>query len=217
MSTQEQLDPVAVAQKLLGREMTSEEIALNFRIKETLGLSDDDAIWTLLSVLGVYLTMYRDMPKEIVETVTKMMAEFKVNITHVTDAAERASIVRTEKNVVEAFEKLVKQAEKSVTTGSAMSQKKKLIAWASAAAFGGVVVASGLLWMGYTLGDSKRQAELAWLDTKEGQAAKRFAQLNNVERMLECPSPQYVVERKDGDFCSPYDMTQKTVRMWRIK
>lgn len=213
----QEIAPVEAARMLAGRELSSEEIARFYCVKEQLGLSDNDSIWTILLAFGHYEILYEGIPAKIKESLTSILAEAKISLSYAADAAERTMIARIEKDAAAAVQKLAEQARNNAQTASASVAKQRMMIWAGFASVIAFVAAGTLLWAGYHLGVRSNAAELAWLHTADGKAAKRFATLNNVERMLECPAPQSIQNRGDGDYCNPYETTTKTVRMWRIK
>lgn len=211
------MDPVTVAQRLAGRDLSSEEIADFYRVKEALGLADNDAIWTILLAFGHYKTLYEGIPARIRDMIITIIAEAKVTVNATAEAAERTMISRIERDAVEAVKRMVDDARKAASTAATATNKQRLTIISAGAAFVAFITAALLLYGGYQLGVSSNAVELAWLNTRDGQTAKRFAELNNVPRMMECAAPHTVVEKSDGTYCSPYEAKTQTVRMWRIK
>ena len=56
---------ISAFEKLLGRESKPAEREQLYRVKEALGLRDNDALWLVLFALQYYDSLYRQFPKAI--------------------------------------------------------------------------------------------------------------------------------------------------------
>jgi hypothetical protein len=62
-------------EKLLGRTAKPAEREQLFRVKEALGLRDNDALWLVLFALQYYDSLYRQFPKAIGEEAKRILEE----------------------------------------------------------------------------------------------------------------------------------------------
>ena len=102
-------------EKLLDRELDTEERERLQRIQDTLQIADNDALWAVISAMEYQRVYYETLPEKIGSVTEKILAELSI-------AAERE--VRFAQNVV-------KQAE-------SLSVKRHVhtwLAWGSAALF----------------------------------------------------------------------------------
>lgn len=208
--------PEAALSALLGREATPEELTKIHKVKENLGLSDHDAIWTLLLALGHYEMLYCELPDKIGVKIQETLTELKANADNVANAAERRLSANVEGQVAETINKL---SDAVIQTGQKLAQShyRKYLVTAIGVSLGvaGIIVCS-VFYVGYKLGNQANSNELFWSKSSSGIVAKRFAQLNDVQGMLSCLPPLQQVEKPDGTYCLPYDKKTNQVRSWRI-
>lgn len=63
--------------KLLGRQPTEREVQSLYRVKEALGLRDNDALWMVLIALESYDSLYRKYPEMISAEVHKCVDDYR--------------------------------------------------------------------------------------------------------------------------------------------
>lgn len=207
-------------QALIQREPTPEEIAKFYRIKETCGFSDHDAVWSLLLAFGHYEILYGEIPQKITEQARQLLADQKLALEAAAEAAERA--VRA--SLIEHVSKTAREmADRAVEAGKvlASADSRRKFTFAALGAFAISIPAACLLTYGaYTAGAqsgaNEAAADAAWARSPEGRAARSLAKLNNVQAMLECPTYQV---RKEGTatYCVPFDERTNRSFGWRIK
>lgn len=210
-------NPEKALQTLLGREPSAEELGKFYRIKEQLGLSDHDVVWTFLLAFGHYEILYSEIPAKIEEAAKRTLAEFRVSADAVAAATERQMRANVEASVVETVKKLSDQA---IATSQALandSNRRKLLVAIGISIGIAALAVLAVLWTGYRLGAGSRDADVAWLNTPQGIAAKEFAEMNDVQAMLSCDRPLARVDEGGKTFCMPYDPDKKQVRTWRIE
>lgn len=209
--------PEKVLAELLGRDVTADEMGKLYRIKEHLQLGDHDAIWTLLTAFHCYDSMYQEMPEKIRAALLTILAEFKVSVNAVSEAAERQTMNRIEASAAEAVNRLLEKTREGAHALNTATYKSRMIVIAAVATITASLGFFAVGWAGYVLAERATAGDAAWLSTPEGRAARRFAALNSVERMMECNEPLQRQQHASGLYCLPYDATRKEVRMYRIK
>lgn len=202
---------------LLPRDPSAEEIAKFYKIKEICGFSDHDSVWSLLVAFGHYEILYGDIAKNITEKTRELLAEHKLTLEATANAAEK----QIRANLTESVSKTTREmANQVIQTASTIAQKnsKKNI---SVALFLSIGIASLFLmlvaWFSFSMGTKQTISDNAWLQTNEGQAARKLAQLNNVQEMMICPNHFQKRQQNDGMYCLPYDEKSKRGWGWRIK
>jgi hypothetical protein len=66
---------ISAFEKLLGRESKPAEREQLYRVKEALGLRDNDALWLVLFALQYYDSLYRQFPKAIGQEALRVWAK----------------------------------------------------------------------------------------------------------------------------------------------
>ena len=79
---------ISAFEKLLGRESKPAEREQLYRVKDALGLRDNDALWLVLFALQYYDSLYRQFPKAIGQEAAKILGETRA----AADASMRASL-----------------------------------------------------------------------------------------------------------------------------
>lgn len=209
--------PEQVLHELLGREPTSDEVGNFYRTKEALGLSDNDAIWTMLLSFGHYEIRIKDTIKQISEAAATVVAAEKEALERAADGAERRVRDRVEQDTAATVRKLVDQISSGAKALDLASHKRRLLIVMGLSLGVAAIAVCGAIWVGYTMGQSSKEGQAAWLDTPEGRAAQQFARLNNVDQMLRCPPPHTITSQDGNRYCMPFDPTTKRVTMWRIQ
>ena len=169
-------------EKLLGRELDTEERERLQRIQDTLQIANNDALWAVISAMEYQRVYYETLPEKIGSVTEKILAELSV-------AAEKE--VRFAQSRL--AENVVKQAEK-------LSLKRHVhtwLVWGSAALFLLMLYGSCLMWAGFCLGSGQVQPHgllkmpvgflLAALCLCGGSmlgvvAARSFADMNHIWR-----------------------------------
>lgn len=202
---------------LVGREPTAEEVAKFYKIKEACGFSDHDAVWALLVAFGHFEILYGEIPEKITRKTHELIAEHKIALEATAHAYEK--LVKA--NLVEAVAQTSRDmASQVIHTATAMtlqgSRRKFLVALVVSLGLTSACIA-GVGWGAYTLGTKAAAADAAWLQTREGDAAKKLAKVNNLSAMLDCPSDFQKRQDGDGLYCIPYDTKANRNWGWRIK
>jgi hypothetical protein len=90
---------ISAFEKLLGRESKPAEREQLYRVKEALGLRDNDALWLVLFALQYYESLYRQFPKAIGQEAAKILGETRA----AADASMRASLEQAKADLTHAM------------------------------------------------------------------------------------------------------------------
>jgi hypothetical protein len=208
-------------QTLIGRQPTTEEITKFYQIRDLLGISEHDAMWTFLLAFGHYEILYRDIPKEIHEQLRQTLADHKLSLDATAQAAERSVRASLADAVTAAAKEAIAEGKRIGAAGSSQMPKRKAAAYVTGAAVAGIALAFSLVAAGYKAGQSAGAvaagANGMWAESPQGRAAKEFAGLNPVQTMLDCPSNFQTKTEENATYCVPYDAKTKLTTGWRIK
>ena len=214
--------PVEALKSLIGREPTADEIEKIIKIKDSLGLADHDAIWQILVAFGQYEILFDRIPEKIKDQTQAALADHKLALEATASAVERA----TKASLADAIIRAAKEA--SLAARQAADQqtgKQKVIRIGFVVVMSTAIAMTCLLgtgYVGYRTGIAAHNTDEVWLQSPEGKASKRLAQLNTVQAMLDCSSS--FAERRevsdDGEtrtYCVPFDANAKRRWGWRIR
>lgn len=202
---------------LVGREPTAEEVAKFYRVKEACGFSDHDSVWAMLLAFGHYEILYGEIPHHITDKTHALLAEHKNALDATAAAAER----HIKANLVDAVAKTAREmADQVITAANRVTRddarRKYLLAFTMS--IGVAAISVGLVaWGAFHSGVKAGAGDKAWAQTAEGQAARRFAAMNQISAMLDCPAPYQRRQNGDTQYCIPYDTKAQTGYGWRIK
>lgn len=202
---------------LVGRDPTAEEMAKFYKIKEACGFSEHDSVWAMLLAFGHYEILYGEIPKQIADKTHQVLADHKLALEATASAAEK----HIKANLVDAVAKTARdmadQVIKAATTMSLKESRRKFLLALSLSLGLAASVVALVGWGAYSLGAKSATADAAWLQTREGEAARKLAKINNISAMLECPSSFQQRQEGDGLYCIPFDEKAKRNWGWRIK
>jgi hypothetical protein len=164
--------------QLLGRQPSDAERQELYRVRDALGLKNNDALWLVIMVLQHYKGQYKGIPDEIKAVVEEVLA-------HVNATAE-------------AVMKAAAEAARKVARDVTIKEKEQ---WIALSAVTVAICFFAVFWMtdyrsynagynsGYGVGyrESKdEKAAAAWANTPEGKLAYRFAQADALQRLARC-------------------------------
>lgn len=214
--------PIDLAlQTLIGRPPTTEELTKFYQIRDLLGLSEHDAIWSLLLAFGHYEILYKDMPDQIASATKELLAEHKLALEATAGAAQKMvgagiadAVAKASRDAIDAGKRMAETA-----TG-AVPKRKFMLALGGTLAIAVVLVGAVAMTAyhaGLQAGADGANLDGAWAATPQGKAAKAFAGLNPIQTMLDC-SPNFQVRNEgNASYCIPYDAKTKLTTGWRIK
>ena len=140
-------------ERLLDRELSGEEKERLRRIKDTLGIADNDGIWEIIIALEYQRNYYDELPEKISQAAAEILKG-------ISQAAEKEVALAQGKLA----ESVVKQAEKL----SVKSHIHTLLLWGALALFLVLLYGSLLLWAGYSLGTGQTHPPLLLLKMPVG-------------------------------------------------
>ena len=135
-------EKIAGLEKLLDRELTADEIDRIHRIKDTLNIADNDALWDIIIAMEYQRSFYEEIPEKISTATTNILQQLA-------SAAEKETALAQNRLTAS----VVAQAQKLAT-------KISMITWVY---LGGFTLAalllygSLLLWAGYSIGSGQTQ------------------------------------------------------------
>jgi len=206
---------------LIGRDPTTEEISKFYKIRDLLGISEHDAMWTFLLAYGHYEILYRDIPKEIVEQARQLLADHKLALDATAQAAERMVRSNLADTVAKAAADAIEAGKRIGANSGGQMPKRRAYSYMAAAALASITVLLGIVAVSYKIGEkagtNAGTLDAAWARSPQGIAAKEFAGLNPVQTMLDCPSNFQTRKEANATYCVPYDPKTKLTTGWRIK
>ena len=126
---------ISAFEKLLGRESKPAEREQLYRVKEALGLRDNDALWLVLFALQYYDSLYRQFPKAIGQEAARVLGETRT----AADASMRASLEQAKADLTRSMA----IAAEGIAREAARRQR---VQWAIAGmALGSALFGAGLL------------------------------------------------------------------------
>ena len=132
------MNPEQSFSKLLGRQPTDKERARLYRVRDALGLQDNDALWLILMALESYDTLYREIPEKIAQQARDTLRD-----------ARKAFAAAAERESAKAQRLLAAQvAHTSVKIANRIAARPADIPWitttmACVVFYGGVCMAAG--------------------------------------------------------------------------
>ncbi len=140
-------DQIARLEKLLERELSAEEKERLRRIRDTLHLSDRDAVWDLFAAMEYQKTYYVDLPQKISAASTEILR----NISEAAEAEARLAQGRLTESVVEQAHKLALRVNLSTLLPMGLCALVCMMLFGSLA-----------MWAGFSLG-SGHYNDLFWI------------------------------------------------------
>lgn len=203
--------------KLLGRQPGDAERQSLYRVRDALGLKNNDALWLVLMALQHYQGQYEKFPQAIAQAAKDTLVNFKVTA----DATVKASAEAAKADLAQA----VASAAREVAHHTSAKQMWQwaggciAVAFLCAGLFGWYMHSSGERSgynSGYRAGYAKakdEQAAAAWADTPEGRLAYRFAQSGELQRLARCQGKGWKVEKGT---CYPYPVLNGVPYGWKL-
>ena len=203
--------------KLLGRQPSDTERQNLYRVRDALGLKNNDALWLVLMALEHYQGQYEKFPQAIAQAAKDTLVNFKATA----DATVKASAEAAKADLAEA----VAAAARDVAQNTSRKQMWQWAAGCLAAAFlcfgsfGWFMHSTGSS-SGYSLGygtgynEAKdEKAAAAWANTPEGKLAYRFAQTGNLNDLATCNG---MGGRRESGVCFVQTAKDGKIYGWRL-
>ena len=199
--------------KLLGRQPSDAERQQLYRVRDALGLKNNDALWLVLMALQHYQGQYEKFPQAIAQAAEDIL----VNLKATADATVKASAEEAKADLAQA----VAAAAREVAHNTS---RKQMWQWASGciavaflcfSLFGWYIHNTGSIagyGNGYGVGYSEakdEKAAAAWANTPQGKSAYRLAFVNNFDagriNLTTCGNAKRIciaVDKSAGEFGS---------------
>ncbi len=205
-------------QTLTGKAATDEQLQALYRVKETLGIRDHDALWEVMVALQYHLHLYEEVPKNIqsrANEITQRLENTSSRVckdfeqTCLAAATENLALIETRTKEYEA------QSQKNITAGArdavlgvardvSIKEKTKWISIAATSCGVAALVLSGLgFWFGSKKGfDDAVSAKVKyhWSGTKSGQEAFQLYKAGSIHGLATCSVKGW---KEEGDMCYP--------------
>lgn len=203
--------------KLLDRQPSDAERQHLYKVRDALGLKNNDSLWLILMALQHYQSQYEDFPKQIADSARNILTNFKTTA----DAMTEASVEAAKADLAQA----VASAAKEVAHNTSAKQKWQ---WACGCILGVAVTFSAIGWYvhstaradgfntGYGVGYKEakdEKAAAAWANTPEGKLAYRFAQSGELQRLAKCQGKGWKIEKSA---CYPYANGNEGTYGWAL-
>ena len=203
--------------KLLGRQPSDTERQNLYRVRDALGLKNNDALWLVLMALEHYQGQYEKFPQAIAQAAKDTLVNFKATA----DATVKASAEAAKADLAEA----VAAAARDVAQNTS---RKPMWQWAAGCLAAAFLCFGSFGWFmhstgsssGYSLGygtgynEAKdEKAAAAWANTPEGRTAYRFAQSGELQRLARCSGKGWKVEK---GACYPYPVPNEGTYGWAL-
>lgn len=185
--------------KLLGRQPGDAERQSLYRVRDALGLKNNDALWLVLMALQHYQGQYEKFPQAIAQAAKDTLVNFKVTA----DATVKASAEAAKADLAQAVAASAKEVAHHVAGKQTLQWLAGSIVAASLAfgLFGWYMHSSGRdsgfqagCGAGYTEARDEKAAA-AWANTPEGKLAYRFAQSGELQRLARCNGKGWTIEK----------------------
>jgi hypothetical protein len=152
--------------KLLGRQPTDKEKQNLYKIRDALGLKNNDALWLVLMALEHYETQYKRFPKLIAKYAAFTLEKMKTTA----ETSIQASVEETKKQLADAVAKTAKE----VAYNTSRTEKYK---WQIACAILSALAVIVIFFAGYFISSGKfESAQQAGYDVGYEQGIKKAIQ-----------------------------------------
>lgn len=199
--------------KLLGRQATDSERQNLYRVRDALGLKNNDALWLVLMALQHYESQYQKLPQAIAKAAEKTLNDFRATA----DAVAKASAEAAMSDLAQAVAVVAREVARDV----AGKQKTQwiigsiVVAALTFASFGWYMHSTGKE-AGYGVGYAEakdEKAAAAWANTPEGKMAYKLAQAGSIGSLSKCDQPGWLVEK---GVCYVMPAPDKKTYGWRL-
>ena len=183
--------------KLLGRQPSDTELQKLYRVRDALGLKNNDALWLVLMALQHYQDQYERFPEAIAQAANDILVNFKATADAQADASAKA-----------ATETVSKAVAKSVQDIAGNVAIKKKLQWVCGCIIS-LALAFGLFgWYMHNTGfqagvgeaynkATETHERFAWGNSTEGALAYQLYQTGDLHRLLYCTGKGWQI-KKDG-------------------
>lgn len=201
--------------KLLGRQPSDKERQDLYRVRDALGIKNNDALWLILMALQHYESLYASMPTAIAKATQKTLDD----VQETADAAMQTAATQAKAGLAKA----VSETAQKVASQTASRQMWQ---WVAICIAGAAISFGSFGWFmhhegykdGYANGDRiarQKIAAAAWATTSEGLSAYKMSQTGTLLEIETCNQPGWQVEQH-GRVCIPSAMPGGTIYGWQL-
>lgn len=189
-----------------GREPKPEETNRFNKLAKELGIRENDAVWSLVFLLGQHLELTEAVPERIRSAAELTLVHFQNAVQKRSETAEiELGVIKgrieesISKSVVASAEREIARSAQAVARHTA---SKSWLQWLGGAALLGMLTLAGAFWWGYSTGRhsgyaaalSVKEAE-SWSATPSGQAAYRMEQNGDLMHLVRCDQDGWHIEK----------------------
>ncbi len=191
-------------EKLIGRQPTEKDKQDLYRVRDGLGLRNNDAMWMVLMALGHYETQYRKVPALIAEATKEAVG----NARGAAEAEVRAAAAQATAQLT----RTVSETARHIAEHNANAKRWQwIVGCVVGSALALVLVGAWAFHAGRMTGDAEgseranatvraREAGKSWTSTQEGQLAIGLTNAGSLRELATCSDPGWV---RQGDRCRP--------------
>jgi hypothetical protein len=203
--------------QLIGKQPSDAEVQQLYKVRDALGIKNNDALWLVLIALQYYEKQYEKFPRVIAKAAQDTLSNFKETADSVIEASAQAA--------KEDLAKAVAQAAQEVARNTAAKQMWQWALGCIAAAFlcfgaFGWYMHSSAYKAGFSAGYAEgykksvdEKAAASWANTPQGRLAYRFAQLGQLDALARCEGDGWRVE---NGACYPFPTKDGRTYGWRM-
>lgn len=182
---------------LVGRPMSDAERQKLLKVRDALGIRDNDALWSLIIALEYYRSYHERIPAKLGAALDEALVKTKEVADSVIAASSQEALKKLSESVAGVAEKVAAEA----------AGTKQLYAFAVAVGVS-VLALTGVWWQASRWGHDRGYAEAyamardekvaaEWGNSADGRLAKRMADTGLLRRVAECTGEKWV--RKPAD------------------
>lgn len=214
---------------IYGRFPKPEETARFNRLAKELDIRDNDAVWSLVFLLGHHLELADAMPVKISLASARVLSRFDEGLKQRTVTAEKeleAAKARVEQTlsetVVASAQREIARSAQAVARSAAT---KSWLQWLGGAALAGMIALAGAFAWGYGVGQRTGYASALdvkeagnWASTASGQASYQMDRSGELSHLIRCDQAGWRLEKnKTGEReCFVYPDPYGAVVGWRL-
>ena len=212
-----------------GREPKPEETNRFNKLAKELGIKENDAVWSLVFLLGQHLELTEAVPERIRSAAELTLFNFQSAVQKRSETAEvELDVIRAriEENISES---VVASAEREIARSAQAvarhTASKSWLQWLGAASILGMLILAGAFWWGFSTGQRSgyaaaldvKEAE-SWAATPSGQAAYRLERNGDLMHLVRCDQDGWRVEKTTtgGKGCFVRGTTDGHVMGWLL-
>ncbi|MGZ5030862.1 MAG: DUF6753 family protein [Methylobacter sp.] len=201
--------------KLLGRQPTDTDRQQLYRVRDALGLKNNDALWLVLMAQQYYQNQYEQFPQAIALAAGKILEQFK----ETADSTLNASVEAAKADLAKAIATTARDV-------ASQTSRKQMFQWAAICFVSVCLSVGGLGWYihnqaykaGFSSGYGSAYAEAkdekaaaAWANTPQGKLAYKLAQTSTFSNLVYCNNPGWRIE---NNACYPHQEKNNSPYGW---